>query len=60
MDELSKLDPLDPKTIVGILVEHMNQPSLTDEFEVIVIDALDWRSPIIDYLKILLANEDSK
>ena len=24
VDELSKLDPFDPKVIVGILVEHMN------------------------------------
>ena len=40
----------DPKATVGILVEHMNQPSIADELKVMVIDPLDWRSQIIDYL----------
>ena len=50
-DELSKLDPFDPKTTIRILVEHMNQPNMADELKVMIIDPHDWRSPIIDYLK---------
>ena len=41
-NKLSKLDLFDPKTIVGILVEHMDQCSIVDELEVMVIDAPDW------------------
>ena len=50
------MDLFDPKTIVGILVEHMDQPIIEKKPEVMIIDVFDWRSPIIDYLKSLSTN----
>ena len=39
-DELSQMDPTDPKAIKGILVEVLNRPSIATK-EVMTIDALD-------------------
>ena len=36
---------------MGILIELINQPSTTEEPKVMVINASDWMSPIIEYLK---------
>ena len=50
-DELSRVDLFDPKATKGTLVEVLNRPSITEEHEVMIVDALDWRSPTIEYLK---------
>ena len=52
-DELSRLDLFDSKATTGILVEIHNQPNIAEEQEIMTINALDWRSPIIEYLKSL-------
>ena len=49
-DELSRVDPSDPRTTKGILIETLNRPSTVME-EVMIIETPDWRSPIIEYLK---------
>ena len=59
VDELSRLDPSDPKTTVRILVELLNRPNTAKELAVMAIDALDWRSSIIEYLKSPMADIDS-
>ena len=59
-DELSRLDPSDPKATMGISVKVLNQPNTADEQEVMAIDAPDCRSPIIEYLKSLVIETDSK
>ena len=50
-DELSRVDFNDPKATKGILIETLNRPSTATEKEVMIIEAPDWRSPIIEYLK---------
>ena len=40
-DELSRIDPTDPKGTKGILVEVLNRPSITKGKEVMTIDASD-------------------
>ena len=42
--------PSDPRTTKGILIETLNRPSTVVE-EVLIIEAPDWKSPIIKYLK---------
>ena len=59
-DELSQLDPSNLKATRGILVEMLNMPSTTEEHEVTIVDASDWRSPIIGYLKSLKTETDSQ
>ena len=54
------MDLFDLKAIVGILVEVLNQPSTTEEQEVVVVDAPDWRSLIIEYLKSPIVETDSQ
>ena len=54
------MDPTDPKCTKGILVEVLNRPSITKEEEVMKIDALDRRSPIIKYLKSPVIETDSE
>ena len=54
------MDSIDPKAIKGILVEILNHPSITKEDEVMAIDAPDWRSPIIEYLKSFAIETDSE
>ena len=44
------MDPSDPRTTKGIFIETLNRPSTVVE-EVMIIEAPDWRSPIIEYLK---------
>ena len=50
-DELSRMDSTDPKAIEGILVEILNRLNIAKEQQVMTSNALDWRSPIIEYLK---------
>ena len=50
-EELFRVDASDPRATIGILVEILNRPSIVEEREVMVVDAPDWRSPIIEYLK---------
>ena len=50
-DELSRVDSIDPRNIKGIFVEVRNRPSTTTTEEVMIIEAPNWRSPIIEYLK---------
>ena len=45
------MDPNDPRATKGILVEVLSRPSTTATEEVMIIEVLDWRSPIIEYLK---------
>ena len=59
-DELSWLDPSDPKITTGILVELLNQPSTTKELEVMTITAPNWRNAIIEYLKSLARDSDTQ
>ena len=54
------MDPSDPKAIIRILVEHLNQLNTIDEPEVMVIEPPNGRSSIIDYLKSPLAIIDSQ
>ena len=54
------MNPFDSKSTVGILVEHIDQPSTVEEAEVMVIDPFNRRSPINDYLKSPLAAMDSQ
>ena len=58
-NELSRVNSSDPKVIKGILVEVLNWPN-TAEQKVMTIDALDWRSPITNYLKSPIAKIDSQ
>ena len=53
-----RLDPSDPKITIGISVELLNQPSIVEESEVMIIDDPNWRSSIIDYLKSPSVNTD--
>ena len=50
-DELSRVDPDDPRTTKKILIETLSRPSTATEKSVMIIEAPDWRSPIIQYLK---------
>ena len=50
-DELSRVDPDDPRATKGILIEILSRPNIATEKEVMIIEAPDWRSPIIEYLK---------
>ena len=50
-NELSRVDLDDPKTTKGILVEILSRPNTVIENRIMIIEAPDWRSPIIDYLK---------
>ena len=50
-DELSRVDPDDPKAIKGILIEILSRPSTAIENKVMIIETPNWRSPIIEYLK---------
>ena len=59
-DELSPLNPSDPNATMGVLDEMLNQPNMVEEQEVMVIDALDYRSPIIGYLKSPMVETDSQ
>ena len=54
------MDPTNPKGIKEILVEVLNRPSITKKEEVMTIDAPDWKSPIIEYLKSLTMETDSE
>ena len=45
------MDPDDPKATKGILIEILSHPSIATEKEVMIIEAPNWRSPIIEYLK---------
>ena len=45
------MDPNDPRTTRGILVEVLSRPSTAATKEVMIIETPDWRSPIIEYLK---------
>ena len=49
-DELSRVDPNNSKATSEILVEVINHPSI-ETGEVMTINAPDWRSAIIEYLK---------
>ena len=59
VDELSRVDSSDPKTTKRILVEVLNR-SDTIEREVMIIDVLDWKSPIIDYLRSPIVETNSQ
>ena len=50
-DELSRVDPDDPQATKEILIEILNRPSTVIEKEIMIIEARDWRSQIIEYLK---------
>ena len=50
-DELSRVDPDDPRVTKGILIEILSRPSTATKKEVMIIEAPDWTSPIIEYLK---------
>ena len=50
-NKLSKLDPFDPRGSSEILVEYLERPSTQLELEILVINSLDWKSPIISCLK---------
>ena len=45
------MDPTDLEATKGMLVEILNHPIIAKGEEVMTIDALDWRSSIIKYLK---------
>ena len=53
------MDPSDPRTTKGILIETLNRPSTVVE-KVMIIEAPDWRSPIIEYLKNLATDTKSE
>ena len=59
-DELSRVNSSDPKTKKEILVEVLNQLSTAKEQKVMVVDASDWKSPIIEYLKSPKVETDSE
>ena len=59
-DEISRLDPSNSKATIGILVEVLNQPNTVEEQEVMIIDAPNWRSPIIEYFKSPTIGTDSQ
>ena len=50
-NKLSKLDPSDPRGSSGILVEYLERPNTQLELEILIINSLDWKSPIISCLK---------
>ena len=45
------MDSDDPKATKEILIEILNRPSTATENKIMIIEAPDWRSPIIEYLK---------
>ena len=51
VDELSRVDPNDPRATKGILVEVLSRPNTAATEKVMIIETLDWRSLIIEYLK---------
>ena len=51
VDKLSRVDPDDPRATKGILIETLSRPSTATEKTVMIIEAPNWRSPIIEYLK---------
>ena len=59
-NELFRLDLSDSNSTTGILVEILNQSSIIEEQKVMAIDAPNWRSLIIEYLKSLTARIDSQ
>ena len=59
-DELSRVDPDDPKATKGILIETLSRPSIATEKTVMIIEAPDWRSLIIEYLKSPIISTESE
>ena len=45
------MDLIDSRTTKGILIEVLNHPSITTKEKVMTIHVLNWRGPIIKYLK---------
>ena len=54
------MDPNDPRTTRGILVEVLSRPNTAATEEVMIIEAPDWKSPIIEYLKSLTTGTESE
>ena len=50
-DELSRVNSDDLEATRGILIEILGRPNTATENTIMIIEALDWRSPIIEYLK---------
>ena len=45
------MDLDDPKATKRILIEILSRPSTATENRIMIIEAPDWKSPIIEYLK---------
>ena len=54
------MDPTDQEATKGILIEILYHPSIAKWEKVMTIDASDWRSPIIKYLKSPTIETDSE
>ena len=54
------MDPDDPKATKEILIEILSRLSKAIENKIMIIEAPDWRSPIVEYLKSPTITTESK